>query len=163
MPTLTASALTAFARSLFEANGVPADEAAVVAGSLVDANLCGHDSHGVIRVVQYLKFVADGAFKPGAPFEVVREAPSVLVVDGHFGLGQVQAYRLLDRLEAKARQTGVCAGTLRNCAHIGRLGEYAERAASKRLAFMAAVNSHGPVDGSGGRPSPRAIPRPSAA
>src|SRR5262245_55919795 len=54
MPTLTAESLHSFARSLFEAGGVAADEAEVVARNLVDANLCGHDSHGAIRVVQYL-------------------------------------------------------------------------------------------------------------
>ena len=113
MPTLTAESLHSFACSLFEAGGVPADEADVVARNLVDANLCGHDSHGVIRVVQYLGAVADGRLKPGAAFEVVRETPAVLVVDGHWGLGQVQAHRLLGRLIGKARQTGLAAGTLR--------------------------------------------------
>jgi uncharacterized oxidoreductase len=58
-------------------------------------------------------------------------------------LGQVQAHRLLDRLVNKARSLGIAAGTLRNCAHIGRLGEYAETAAEQRMAFFATVNSHG--------------------
>lgn len=154
MPTLSASSLTAFTRVLFEAGGVPSEEAALVARSLVDANLCGHDSHGVIRVVQYLKSLADGVIKAGATFEVVREAPSVLVADGHWGLGQVQAHRLLERITTKARHTGICAGTLRQCGHIGRLGEYAERAASNGLALIATVNNHGygrPVAPPGGR------------
>ena len=64
MPTLTAEKLQSFARSLFEAGGVPADEAAIVAGSLVDANLCGHDSHGVIRIPQYLRGVREGKVQP---------------------------------------------------------------------------------------------------
>ncbi|HXG08397.1 MAG TPA: Ldh family oxidoreductase [Gemmataceae bacterium] len=143
MPTLTAETLLSFARALFEAGGVPADEADVVARSLVDANLCGHDSHGVIRIVQYLRAVAEGVLRPRAPFEVIRETPAVLVVDGHWGLGQVQAHRLLQRLIAKARAAGLAAGTLRQCGHIGRLGEYAEAAAGQGLAFLATVNSHG--------------------
>jgi uncharacterized oxidoreductase len=143
MPTLPANALLSFARALFEAGGVPSGEAARVATSLVDANLCGHDSHGVIRVVQYLKSIADGVMKPGASLEVVRETPSVLVADAHWGIGQVQAHRLLERLIPKARQTGLCAGTLRHCGHIGRLGEYAEAAAAQRLAFLGTVNNHG--------------------
>jgi uncharacterized oxidoreductase len=143
VPTLTAESLHSFARSLFEAGGVPADEAEVVARNLVDANLCGHDSHGVIRVVQYLGAVADGRLKPGAAFEVVRETPAVLVVDGHWGLGQVQAHRLLGRLIGKARQAGLAAGTLRQCGHIGRLGEYAETAAAQGMGLIATVNSHG--------------------
>src|SRR5262249_41520360 len=131
VPTLTADALLAFARSLFTAGGVPADEADVVARSLVDANLAGHDSHGVIRMVQYLGAIAGGRLKPGAAFTVAKETPAVLVVDGGWGLGQVQAHRLLQRLTAKARQAGLAAGTLRQCGHIGRLGEYAEAAAAQ--------------------------------
>src|SRR5690349_2555280 len=123
MPSVAADHLTAFARRAFEAAGVPADEAAVVAASLVDANLCGHDSHGVLRIPQYVGFVRDGTFKPGAPFTVLNETPAVLAADGGWGLGQVQAHRLLRHLLPKARALGIAAGTLRNCGHIGRLGE----------------------------------------
>jgi uncharacterized oxidoreductase len=135
--------LRPFAQSLFEATGVPVAEAALVAQSLVDANLRGHDSHGLIRVVQYVQAIADGMLKPGAPFEVVKEASSTIVADGHWGLGQVQAHRLLQRLIAKARTTGLAGGTLRQCGHIGRLGEFAEAAVSQRMAFLATVNGHG--------------------
>jgi uncharacterized oxidoreductase len=163
MPTVAADALTAFARRAFGAAGVPADEAAVVAASLVDANLCGHDSHGVLRVPQYVGFIRDGTFKPGAPFTVLNETPAVLAADGGWGLGQVQAHRLLRQLLPKAQSLGVAAGTLRNCGHIGRLGEYAEVAAAGRLAFFACVNSHGggrrvvPPGGSAGRLSTNPI------
>jgi uncharacterized oxidoreductase len=143
MPTLTAASLTTFTQALFEAARVPADEARRVALSLVDANLCGHDSHGVIRVMQYVKSLEDGLLQSGAPFTVVKEAPSVLVADGNWGLGQVQAHRLLERLVPKARHTGLAGGTLRQCGHIGRLGEYAEEAAKHQLAFLATVNGHG--------------------
>jgi uncharacterized oxidoreductase len=85
---------------------------------------------------------------------VVRETPAVLVADGGWGLGQVQAHRLLQRLLPKARQAGLAAGTLRDCGHIGRLGEYAEAAAAHGAAFLATVNGHGyarPVAPPGGR------------
>lgn len=143
MPTLSADTLTTFAIRLFETAGVPGDEAATVAASLVDANLCGHDSHGVLRIPQYLGFVKDGTYKPGAPFTILNETPAIVAADGGWGLGQVQAHRLLTRLVAKAKQVGVAAGTLRNCGHTGRLGEYAEAAAAANLAFFGTVNSHG--------------------
>jgi len=143
VPTFPPEPLQSFAQALFEAAGVPAGEAAVVARSLVDANLCGHDSHGLIRIPQYLQAITDGLRRPGAPFTVVRETPALLVADGGWGFGQVQAHRLLDRLAAKAKQAGVAAGTLKHCGHIGRLGEYAEAAAARRLAFVATVNNHG--------------------
>ncbi len=143
MPTFSAEKLTAFADGLFRANGVPAEEAARVAESLVLANLCGHDSHGMIRVVQYEGAIKDGRLKPGAPFNIVKQTAAVLVVDGGWGLGQVQAHRLLDRLIPRAEALGLAAGTLRNCGHIGRLGEYAEAAAARKMAFLASVNNHG--------------------
>ncbi|MCI0683864.1 MAG: Ldh family oxidoreductase [Gemmataceae bacterium] len=143
MPTLFQEPLVHFTEMLFQASGVPKNEANRVARSLVDANLCGHDSHGVIRVIQYIDAIADGRLKPGAPFQVVKETAGVLVVDGGWGLGQVQAHRLLERLVPRAQALGLAAGTLKHCGHIGRLGEYAEAAAAHKLAFMASVNNHG--------------------
>ena len=143
MPTFRADSLAAFGRAAFEAAGVPPDEARIVAGSLVDANLCGHDSHGVIRLPQYVGLLRDGKLKAGVPLEILNETPAVVAADAHWGLGQVQAYRLLDVLEPKAKAVGVAAGTLRRCGHVGRLGEYAEWAAARGLALFAAVNSHG--------------------
>lgn len=143
MPIVSTERLVAFVDGLFRAAGVPAEEASCVARSLVDANLCGHDSHGVIRVPQYLDALADGRLRAGAAFTVHKETPALLVVDGGWGLGQVQAHRLLERLTPKARAVGLAAGTLQHCGHIGRLGEYADVAAKQRLAFMATVNGHG--------------------
>jgi hydroxycarboxylate dehydrogenase B len=143
MPTFTAAALTEMAESLFVAARVPADEAAVVARSLVDANLCGHDSHGVMRIPQYVDFLQTGKFRAGVALDVLRETPAVVACDGNWGLGQVQAHRLLGLIIPRARQLGVAVGTLRACGHVGRLGEFAEAAAREKLAFLGAVNSHG--------------------
>jgi hydroxycarboxylate dehydrogenase B len=143
MPTFSAEALTHLAHSLFTAAGVPADDAAIVAHSLVDANLCGHDSHGMLRVPQYLDFLKQGIFKPGVPLTILNETPAIVAADANWGLGQVQAHRLLGTLLVKSKQLGVAAGTIRNCGHIGRLGEYAEAAARENMAFIGAVNSHG--------------------
>ncbi|QJW99816.1 Ldh family oxidoreductase [Frigoriglobus tundricola] len=143
MPTFSAAQLVTLSQSLFEAVGVPGADAAVVARSLVDANLCGHDSHGVMRAPQYVEFIRKGTYKADVPLTVLQETPAVLAADGNWGLGQVQAYRLLDRLVPKAKALGVAAGTLRNCGHTGRLGEYAEFAAKENMALFASVNSHG--------------------
>jgi uncharacterized oxidoreductase len=135
--------LTQFAYNLFQAGGVPDDEAQIVASSLVDANLAGHDSHGLIRIPQYLKAIDDGLLKAGVPLLVRRQTPAVLACDGGWGLGQVQAHRLLQRLLPMARAVGLAAGTLSRCGHIGRLGEYAEPATAQGFAFLATVNNHG--------------------
>lgn len=143
MPVVLHDALTAFTKAVFEASGVPGAEAAIVAASLVEANLRGHDSHGVIRIKQYLDAMREGRLHSGKPLEVLDESPALLAADAGWGLGQVQAHRLLDRLLEKARAIGVAAGTLCCCGHIGRLGEYAERAAEEQMVLIATVNSHG--------------------
>ena len=143
MPTFSAAQLATLSQSLFEAVGVPVADAAIVARSLVDANLCGHDSHGVMRAPQYVEFIRKGTYKADVPLTVLQKTPAVLAADANWGLGQVQAYRLLDILMPKAKQLGLAAGTLRNCGHTGRLGEYAEFAAKENMALFAAVNSHG--------------------
>jgi uncharacterized oxidoreductase len=143
MPTFSAPKLTAFTQSLFEAADVPSADAAIVARSLVDANLCGHDSHGVMRAPQYVDFLKKGTYKAGVPLTVIQETPAVVAADANWGLGQVQSYRLLDKLMPKAKVLGIAAGTLRNSGHVGRLGEYAEFAAKENMALFATVNSHG--------------------
>src|SRR5262249_42428713 len=143
VPIISADTLTTLAQDLFVAAGVPPEDAAVVATSLVEANLAGHDSHGVIRVVQYVQALADGLLRAGVTLNIVSETPAVLVADGQWGLGQVQAHRLLRALVPRARALGVAAGTLRQCGHVGRLGEYGEAAARQGLALFATVNNHG--------------------
>ncbi len=143
MPTVHSPALRQFAVELFIAAGVPAVDAAIVADNLIGANLRGHDSHGVLRIPQYVDFIQKGEYKPGAPLTVEHESPGVVVCDGGWGMGQVQAHRLLDLILPKAKTLGLAAGTAKNCGHIGRLGEYAERASDEGLVLIATVNNCG--------------------
>jgi hydroxycarboxylate dehydrogenase B len=143
MTEFPAPKLIKFAADVLAGAGVPRGDAATVAASLVGANLRGHDSHGVMRVLQYVEFVERGEIKIGVELRVVQETPAIIVCDGQWGLGQVQAHRLLDLLIPKARALGVAAGAARDCGHIGRLGEYAERTASEGLLLMATVNNCG--------------------
>jgi hydroxycarboxylate dehydrogenase B len=143
MPSFPASELTAFVTRLFGAAKVPGDEARIVAESLVGANLRGHDSHGVMRVPQYIDFVEKGFYRTGVALKIEHETPAVVACDGQWGFGQVQARRLVDLIIPKARELGLSAGTARDCGHIGRLGEYAEKAAEAGLVLIATVNNNG--------------------
>ncbi len=145
MRTIDAGVLAGFCTEILVAAGGPRDEAALVASSLVGANLRGHDSHGVMRIPQYVEFVERGEYRFGVDLEILQETPALVVCDGHWGLGQVQAHRLLDLVIPKARTLGVAVGTARECGHIGRLGEYAERAAGLGLLLVATVNNGGAV------------------
>ena len=143
MPNFPVRALTAFATELLRVGGLRPDEARQVGESLVGANVRGHDSHGVMRIPFYLDQVSKHELFPGAEFTVLKETPTILAVDGHWGFGQVQARRLMDRLIDKAREAGTGLGTLIHSGHIGRLGEYCEQAASADLVSIIMVNTHG--------------------
>jgi LDH2 family malate/lactate/ureidoglycolate dehydrogenase len=143
MPTFSAENLRDFATRLLSTGGLGKNEAALVAGSLVESNLRGHDSHGVMRIPSYLDLCAKGEAVPGAELTAVRQTPSIFVGDAHWGFGQTQAARLTRKLIEMAGTSGVAIGTLVRCCHIGRLGEYCEMAAAAGLVSMVMVNTHG--------------------
>ncbi len=143
MPTISEPELLRFATALLQTGGIEATSAAVVAESLVEANLRGHDSHGVMRIPFYVAKVKDGSVNPAAKLTLENDAPAVVVADGGWGLGQVLVRDLMQRLTTKAAATGIACGTLKRTAHIGRLGEYAEIAAAKGMASLICANTHG--------------------
>ncbi len=83
---IAADRLRRLSAAILEAAGSSAAEAEKVAARLVDANLNGHDSHGVIRVPQYVDQVRSGDIAPNQAAEVVSETDTVTVLDGRGGL-----------------------------------------------------------------------------
>lgn len=144
MPTLTAPQIREVLVRILTAKGVAPAEAFVVADELCDANLVGHDSHGIMRIVQYSQMMDDGFVKPGSRFEVLSESEGTAVVDGHFNFGQVTATEGLALGLRKAREHGTATVLMRNCNHIGRLGSYTHHAARAGFIAMMAVNAPGP-------------------
>jgi len=141
--TVAADDLTAFVARIFEAVDVEPDEARLVAESLVLSNLVGHDSHGVMRVDQYVDHLRNGELVSGAPLTALAELPGLLATDAHLGFGQVQMRRLIERLILKTRAAGIACGTVTNCGHVGRLGEWVETLATEGLASLLSVNDNG--------------------
>jgi hydroxycarboxylate dehydrogenase B len=152
-----AEALQRIAQAILAAAGSSADEAAKVAQKLVGANLAGHDSHGVIRVPQYVDQVADGLIVPNQGAEVIFETAVVTVLDGRGGYGQVVGEQAVQAAIGKAREHGIALSLLRRSAHLGRLGDWAEVAAAAGMASLHFVNATGiplrvvPHDGRDGR------------
>lgn len=143
MPTILATPLTDFAARLLAAGGLPADEAQLIAVSLVGSNLRGHDSHGVMRVPSYLEACRKGEVMPGATFTILQSTDSLLAADANWGFGQPQAQRLTQRLIEMATQSGLAVGTMIRSSHVGRLGEYCEMAAQAGFVSQMMVNTHG--------------------
>ncbi|MEX0701952.1 MAG: Ldh family oxidoreductase [Planctomycetales bacterium] len=144
MPTFDSRQVQTIAERVLIAAGVAPADARVVAAELRDANLVGHDSHGIMRLVQYVDQMEKGFIKPDGEFRVLRDEPSLAAVDGGFHFGQVTATKALEIGIAKAREAGSATVVARNCNHVGRLGAYADKAARQGLCSMMCVNAPGP-------------------
>src|SRR5262249_49979171 len=141
MPVLSADHLRGIARGMVAALGAPSDEALLIADSLVDSNLAGHDSHGVLRLEQYARMVRDGNIVPGAPTNIVHETAAAAVINGNWNFGQVVAFRAVEIGVRKAREAGSAVVSVRNANHLGRLGEFTLKAAHDGVIAIAGINN----------------------
>ena len=140
---IPAAPLRAFVASVFRATGSSDTEAGIIGNHLVDANLAGHESHGVIRLSKYVDWQAQGMVIANRHAVVVRDSPCHVHVDGQFGYGQVIGTEAMDLAITKARLAGLCAVAIRNAGHLGRIGAWAEQVANAGLASVHFVNTSG--------------------
>src|SRR5689334_5111473 len=95
-----------FVTRLFEAHGMPHEDAYVVADHLVEADLRGVYSHGVIRVEPYTNRLKAGGMNPTPNVTVVRETPGTALIDGDDGAGQVVGVKAMRIAIKKAKEVG---------------------------------------------------------
>src|SRR6476646_4415811 len=143
MRALEPAKLIALVTATMQRAGSSADEAATIARRLVDANCVGHDSHGVIRVGKYLEWVREGWLRPNQPPSIAFESDAIAIVDGNRGFGQVVGEFATRLGIAKAVKTGIAMIGLRNCGHLGRLGDWAEMAAAAGQVSLHFLNTSG--------------------
>ena len=143
MPTLDAARLEQLTRDIFTARRVPAGDAAWIASLLVRANLRGHDSHGVIRVPQYVASLERGTLNPTPSMTLVVDTPTIAILDGDGGFGQVVARRGVALTLERVRAQGLAAVALRGANHIGRLADYAEMLAQQGVIGLLWANARG--------------------
>ena len=142
MPTVTADALRRIGYEFFTAVGCRPDDARIVADHLVQSNLYGHDSHGVVHMERYGRAVREEQrVDPQAVPEIVREHPCTAVVDSNNGFGQVGATFATELLIEKAQKHGIASVSLRNTSHIGRVGAYPLMVAEAGLIGLIFVNA----------------------
>ena len=137
---VAADELRRYVQAIFQAAGCVAGEAERIAFYLVEANLTGHDSHGVIRVPRYVQWLEEGKVFAGRSATIVAETPTHAVIDGNQGFGQTIGPVAVDLGITKAKAAGLAVITLRNSGHIGRIGSWAERAAAAGLVSIHFVN-----------------------
>jgi len=143
IPTIQVNPLRTYIRQIFSATGAPEEEAAIVANHLVEANLMGHDSHGIVRTLQYVTQTQNGGIVPGAPLEVIGGDAATAVLNVNHNFGQVGATRAMEIAIERAGEYGVGVVVTRNCGHIGRIGAYGQMAAAKNMIGIACVNNPG--------------------
>jgi LDH2 family malate/lactate/ureidoglycolate dehydrogenase len=128
------------AREIATAAGMTPADAAILAESLVDADLHGISTHGISRLNIYVRRIQRGLIDPRAELRIEHRLPAVLVVDACNGVGQPQAVKTLERLMPLARQYGVASATIRHSQHFGALSHYCNRAAAQDLILLAMTN-----------------------
>jgi uncharacterized oxidoreductase len=128
---------------IFQAKSCSDYEAKTIAERLCGSNLKGHDSHGIARVPRYVEWMERGWVFPNLKPDVVVDAGAMACLDAKQGFGQVAGEYAVDEGISRAKKFGVSVVGLRNSGHLGRIGDWAERAADAGLISFHFVNVRG--------------------
>jgi hydroxycarboxylate dehydrogenase B len=143
MPTIKPETLTEFTVKMLKAVGSSDEEARIVAEHLVQANLYGVDSHGVIRIPEYIDEIEHDRMKVMTSPKLIKETKATATIDAQFGYGQVAAKMSMNLAIKKAQDYGIGAVTVFNCGHTGRIGAYPVLAAEKNMIGIFLVKGGG--------------------
>ena len=146
-----ATALGEFAQAVLQAERVPAADAALLADTLVTAELWGHASHGMLRLPWYVSRLRTGATERLTEPEVVRDNGAVVVLDGHHGIGQVITARAVELGVERARRHGISGVAVRDSGHFGTAAYFTRRAAEAGCVAFLATNASPAMAPWGGR------------
>lgn len=148
---ISAGALRGYTQRLLESTGLGADEADCIAASLVEADLRGVSSHGLMRLRTYASRVKCGVVKGGVTPRIVRESAAFLAVDGGNGNGMWTARQIMRTCIERARDQGACFATVNNGNHFGIAATYTEMAAAQGMIGIALSNAGATMVPTGGR------------
>ena len=137
---IAATALTDLVADIFAQTACSQAESHRIAANLVEANLTGHDSHGVIRTPRYVHWLANEIQLPDQTIAMLVDEPTLLLVDGNYGMGQTVGPQAVDLGISRAQTHGMAIVALRNAGHLGRIGAFAEQAAAAGFVSMHIVN-----------------------
>jgi LDH2 family malate/lactate/ureidoglycolate dehydrogenase len=143
--------LVDFGTSVYASVGLPEPDARLVADTLVQADLWGHQSHGVLRLGWYYDRVRNGVIKPVTTPEFVTDAGSVAIIDGHDGVGHVLAMLATREAIRRARIHGIAVVGVRNSNHFGTCMYYTLTGAREGCAMQLTSNGGPAMAPWGGR------------
>jgi len=121
--------------------GMREEDAFVTADNLVDADLCGVESHGVSRMAIYMKRLESGVVSKDACVEVLQEYPASLALSAKNAMGMVAGKYAMERCIEKARENGACFATVNNSNHYGMSAYYVNMAARENMFAMTGTNA----------------------
>lgn len=130
-----------FCTEAFMAVGVPEADGKIVAQNLVEAELRGHGSHGVSRMKFYMAKLAGGGFNPKPNIRILKDRPSMLLMDSDYSLGAVAGTQAMSLCIEKAKKTGFAAASVCNGNHYGIAGFYAMMALEHDMIGFSVCNS----------------------
>jgi hydroxycarboxylate dehydrogenase B len=136
----SAEPLAAAMAAILRGAGSSEAEAQCVAGNLVEANLTGHDSHGIGMLPRYVESLLEGGLAPNRHVSVELDTGVLLRLDGQHGYGQVVGREAMALGSERARRHGVCVVALANAHHLGRIGHFAEQCLEHGLVSLHFVN-----------------------
>ena len=128
---------------IFQAKECSDYEAKTIAERLCGSNLKGHDSHGIVRVPRYVEWMERDWVFPNIETELIIDVGALACLDAKQGFGQVAGERAVDEGIARAKKHGVSVVGLKNSGHLGRIGDWAERAADAGFVSFHFVNVRG--------------------
>ena len=145
MIPVSAEKLREMGESIFKANGLSPEKAEFLVDTLIEANLTGHDSHGVHYYLGYTDRIEKGSIKPDAEPVIIKESPTTAHIDGQWAQGQITARKVIQTAVEKAKKNMVSAVGAFNCNHIGRLGYYSDWASKQGIIAILFANVGNPL------------------
>ncbi|MGM7722234.1 Ldh family oxidoreductase [Metabacillus sp. Hm71] len=136
-----ADTLKNYIKSILISQRVKAEDAEIVADSLVRADLEGISSHGISRLPIYSKRLEESRINPAPFIKIEKSGLSTLLVDGDHGVGQVAAYKGMKEGIKTAKETGIAAVAIRNSNHFGCASYYCQIACEEGLVSIVMTNS----------------------
>ena len=135
--------LVQFAQAVYESTGVPKEEAFIAADSLVQADLWGHQSHGLLRLAWYYARLRSGAMKASTNTNLIVDSNAIAVLDGGDGVGQVVAKKAIEESITRAKQHSVGIVSVKNSNHFGTC-MYFTRMGAKNGCITILMSNAGP-------------------
>ena len=130
-----------YLQNVFDKLGFRKEDGALIADTLVDADLRGISSHGIQRLYWYRSMINDGIIVPQNHAKVLKELPGAVLVDANQNMGHLAASLAMDKVIEKAKQIGVGIGVVRNSNHFGIAGYYVRKALAAGLSGIALTNT----------------------